>query len=354
MENALAPTASAPDCDQRALRRYRAVAFGALVFLYLIMVTGATVRLTGSGLGCPNWPSCHGARPIPSAIAARPLVEFTNRMMSLPTTVFALTAWIMALRLRPRRRDLRWGSGLAVLGVLAQIVLGGLTVLLKLPPIMVAVHFLVSICILAAATWAWHAGASPRPLSLLPRSRSHTSSRGRAPAREKQLLAATLAMLVVGALVIVAGTLTTASGPHSGAAPGQLVHRLNLWSIAVTIHARLSYAFAGLVIAVTLWRRNTRRTGTRDLGIITALVLLQITLGEIQYRNGLPWQMVLLHVSNAALLWSLICLAAWRAAAPLPAKADAAAHDPGAGSLDLQHDSDRNSRAAGARSHALR
>ena len=136
------------------------VATIALIFLYLIVITGATVRLTGSGLGCPDWPTCTSTRPVPE-IEYHGLIEFFNRMMTLPTSVATLAALWMSFRLREPRRDLRIGSTLAVLGVVIQIVLGALTVKLQLPWLVVSLHFLVSIAILSGATYMQPGRCSP-------------------------------------------------------------------------------------------------------------------------------------------------------------------------------------------------
>lgn len=278
--------------------RYRRVASVALTLLYAIVVTGATVRLTGSGLGCPDWPSCHGGRPVP-ALESHQLVEFVNRMVAFPTLVAALWSWLAARRLRPVRRDLRIASGLAIAGVLAQIVLGGITVRFDLHPLLVSSHFALSMLILAAATFAWRAAA-------------HPAGRRLGTMREWSLPAL---LLPVAAVVIAAGVLTTASGPHSGAAPGSPVTRLGHGELVVMLHARGAYLFAALVVAIAIRTRRRLRAahmvpsqGTRGpLAILAALIAVQIALGEIQFRTGLPWGVVLAHVATAGLIWIITC-----------------------------------------------
>lgn len=277
------------------LATYRKIATGNLVCLYAIVLTGATVRLTGSGLGCPDWPSCNGARPVPD-LAYHPMIEFINRTVSVPTMVFAVLAWWCARRLSTDRPDLRIGAGIALLGVLAQIVVGGLTVRLKLPPAIVSSHFLISMVILCAASFTWYAARREQPVRL--------------GAADRVTRVLSIALLAVAAAVIVAGVMTTAGGPHSGAAAGQTVERLSSGDLAVIVHARGAYVFAALLVALVLWRRRSR-AGTREVLLVTVLVAVQIALGEIQYRNGLPWGVVLAHVGNAALLWIVTCCAAW-------------------------------------------
>lgn len=272
--------------SRHAARRATGVA---LFFQWFIVLTGATVRLTGSGLGCPNWPTCTETRAVP-ALEQHALIEWANRMATTPTLLAALVAaWVCWRLVDGRRRDLRVATVLVVAGVAVQAGIGALAVLLELPPEVVAVHFLVSIALLAAATTAWHAAGQDEPLRLA----------RHAPPR----VAAGVAMLLSLLAVIVAGVLTTASGPHSGASgTGQSVDRFGVFDLAITLHARGAYAFLVLVVLLT-WLRERRGVALRDLGVLLALVVAQVALGEVQYRNGLPWQVVLAHVANAALMW---------------------------------------------------
>jgi cytochrome c oxidase assembly protein subunit 15 len=276
-----------------SLRAAHIAAGVALFFQWFIVVTGATVRLTGSGLGCPNWPTCTTTRAIPE-FAFHPLVEFLNRMTSTPTSIAALVSMWMCWRVMgSARTDLRWATALVVIGIAIQAALGALTVILELPPEIVGAHFLVSIALLTASTFAWMATKQDAPLHL---------ARGRA----RSLIHVASAVMLVALLgVIVAGVLTTASGPHSGASgTGEIIDRFGIFGLAVTLHARGAYVFLGIAIALTWLRRSTGRgPALRDFAILLALVVTQITLGEIQYRNGLPAGVVLAHVVNAALLW---------------------------------------------------
>ena len=283
------------------------VLYAAAACLYVIVLTGATVRLTGSGLGCPNWPSCHGTRPVPE-IQAHQLIEFGNRMVSLPTLLFTALAVWMAGRVRPLRRDVRRGTRLCLAGVLAQIPLGGVTVLLKLHPLAVAMHFLLSIAILGAVTYTIHAARLPD---------GDSSSRVRARGGDRW---SAIAVVVTCAVVVVTGMLVTAAGPHSGAAVDSPVRRLTDWQLYVDVHARFVFAFTAFV-AWTTWRRRTRE-GARDFAVLTGLVLVQIAIGEYQYRTGLPWQAILGHVAMACLIWVTSCwiaLQALRGRAAVPA-----------------------------------
>src|SRR3712207_6805329 len=182
-------------------RQYERVTFAALALVWLIILTGAAVRLTGSGLGCPGWPKCGTGYVAPLEFHA--WVEFGNRLVTGLVGLPCLAAFFLAFRRRPYRRDLRRLSMLLPLGVLAQAVLGGFTVLYELRWEFVMGHFLLSQAILAVAValW-WRAGHEPETR----------------PGNDRRILLATRALVPLGALVLFAGTVTTAAGPHPGSA----------------------------------------------------------------------------------------------------------------------------------------
>src|SRR4051794_35262361 len=184
-------------------RRYRLIADIALVTLTLIIFTGAAVRLTGSGLGCPDWPKCDGGRLLPE-LRAHTLIEFGNRMVTGVVGLPCILAAIGAFRLRPFRRELVVPALLLPLGVLAQAVLGGLTVLFDLSWEMVIAHYLLSAALLVAGAllvWRVHRGPeAARPVN------------PRAPVLLTRVLAA------FGWYVIVAGRFAGAAGPRGGGA----------------------------------------------------------------------------------------------------------------------------------------
>ena len=279
----LAPEVVSP----AAFRRVQSVA---LAMFWLIVVTGATVRLTGSGLGCPDWPSCHGARPVPEA-NVHSLVEFGNRMLALPTLLVAIAAFVSARRLHEPRRGVRRGTLIALVAVLLQIPLGGITVRTHLHPLAVGTHFLLSMMILLVAVVTWHIAGLPDGVRLV-RTRGNLLRR---------VLPAAL-LLVTCAVLLVLGVLVTASGPHSGAAATSPVVRIGHAQLLVQLHARLAFAYVTLVLGLTWWFRRSR-AGARDIGVLAGLVCLQVALGEYQYRHGLPWQVVLAHVATAGLVW---------------------------------------------------
>jgi cytochrome c oxidase assembly protein subunit 15 len=278
-------------------KQYRLVAYVALASLTLIVLTGAAVRLTDSGLGCANWPKC-GGTPLPP-LSSHALIEFGNRAVSGVVGVITVVAAVLAFTRRPFRRDLAVLALLLPLGVLAQAVLGGLTVLHHLAPGFVMAHFSLSLLILAAAfALAWRSryepGARPRSTDRL----GVWSVRALAP---------------LGALTIFAGTVATASGPHSGGFTGQVVHRLHFkgadtlaW--AVHEHATIAAIFGVAVIAVWFLHRHrgASEEAMEPLTVLGVLLAAQGLVGTVQYELKLPSQMVWIHVALATMTWLVL------------------------------------------------
>ena len=184
--------------------QYRRVAYATLAALTLIVMTGAAVRLTDSGLGCENWPKC-GGTPLPP-LSSHALIEFGNRAVSAVVGIIAVVAAVLAFTRRPYRKDLAILAVLLPLGVLAQAVLGGFTVLNHLAPGFVMAHFSLSLLILVAAfALAWRSTYEPgtRPL-----------------ATDRFAVWSVRGLIPLGALTIFAGTAATAAGPHSGGLHG--------------------------------------------------------------------------------------------------------------------------------------
>lgn len=282
-----------------SLERFHSITRWTLALLYIIVITGVTVRLTGSGLGCPDWPTCEGVRPVP-AFEMHGMVEFTNRMVALPTSILVLWSLWAGWRLRERRNDIRLATTVTLGFVVSNIVLGGLTIITELDPRVVSAHFLLSMGSIASGTYAMVTSREQRVGA------QFTGALGR------WILFGAAALAVVGLGVIGAGVLTTAAGPHSGGSASQVIDRMAGGSLAVTLHARGAYLFAVLAIGLTLLARRSR-AGARDMAVLTGLIVLQIILGEFQYRNGLPRGVVLAHVANAALIWITTCVIAFRA-----------------------------------------
>jgi cytochrome c oxidase assembly protein subunit 15 len=274
--------------------QYRRVAYLTLGSLTLIVLTGAAVRLTDSGLGCENWPKC-GGTPLPP-LSTHALIEFGNRAISGVVGVITVVAAVLALTRRPFRRDLAILAWLLPVGVLAQAVLGGFTVREHLAPGFVMGHFGLSMLILiAAVALAWRATFEPgsRPVS-----------------SDRSGVWAVRALLPLGAVTIFAGTAATAAGPHSGGFTGQVVHRLHFkgadtltWTVHE--HATIAAVFGVIVILVWLLHRH-RDANSRMLEPLTVLGVLlaaQGLVGSVQYELKLPSDMVWVHVTLATLTW---------------------------------------------------
>ena len=272
---------------------YSKLCRGAMVLLGLIVVTGAAVRLTKSGLGCPTWPECgDGSFVTRAQFSLHGVVEFTNRVVSLGVGLVIAAVVVGSFRLRERRQDLRILSGGLVLGFVAQAILGGLTVIFHLNPGLVAGHFLVSMLLL------WNAAV------LDVRSRQPVGTAVPLVRRELILLADLLA--VVAGAVLVLGTVVTGAGPHSGDTGDVQRFEINIRS-AAQLHADSAMLLTGLIIAMAFAARLvTSSHATRKLAIALSItVVAQIAIGFTQYFLGIPTGLVAIHVAGATLLWIL-------------------------------------------------
>jgi cytochrome c oxidase assembly protein subunit 15 len=274
--------------------RFAYVALGALT---LIVLTGAAVRLTGSGLGCPTWPKCYGNVYPP--LRTHALIEFSNRVITAPVSIAAGLAWLAAVRRRPYRRDLVWLGALLPLGVVAQAVLGGFTVKGELDYGWVMGHFALSMLILVAAVaLVWRARSEPRaaPAGL--------------EAVDPAIVRALRWLVALGALTIFAGTAATAAGPHAGGSPGQKINRLDFdgrGTMDFVIHRHAEIAFAFSVAVVFVWwlarRREVAASVQRPLTALCVLLALQGAVGLDQYETHLPTELVWVHVALASAVW---------------------------------------------------
>lgn len=282
----------------------------ALGALALIVLTGAAVRLTDSGLGCPDWPRCYGKALPP--LSGHALIEYSNRVVSGLVGLITLVAFTASFRRRPFRRDLAWLSAALPLGVLAQAVLGGFTVREHLAPGFVMAHFCLSMIVLVAAVaLAWQS--------------SH-ERRWRPPARDRVAVWSVRALLPLGALTIFAGTAATAAGPHSGGVTGQHVHRLTFegrdtltW--IVHRHATVAALFGVAVIAVWLLHRRRGIMQTLEpLMVLGVLLAAQGLVGSVQYELRLPADIVWVHVGLATATWITLLWATAAAGTLAPRK----------------------------------
>jgi cytochrome c oxidase assembly protein subunit 15 len=302
---------------RRALspRRFVHIALAALAALFVVVTSGAFVRLTASGLGCDNWPHC-GDKPFPEQ-GFHAFVEFGNRIVALIGIVLTLVAWLASTRVAGLPRWVRLTALGAFLGTVAQIPLGGLTVILDLHPVAVMSHFLLALAVVALAA----------VVAVEAVSYAHGVGRPVGP-RWWRVLAA---VGVPACLALVAtGAVATASGPHSG---GQDVRRLGVEvSDAVYVHVRATavYGIGLLLVGAWILRNRALVPGLARLGLaLLAVLLVQMAVGEIQYRNALPWGLVLAHVVLGATIWTLtvaIVHTLWRPPVPLLSSALAPAH----------------------------
>jgi cytochrome c oxidase assembly protein subunit 15 len=292
--------------------QYRVVAYVTLAALSLIVLTGAAVRLTGSGLGCPDWPKCGGSALPP--LSTHALIEFGNRAVSGVVGVMCVVAAVLAFTRRPFRRDLALLALSLPLGVLAQAVLGGFTVREHLAPGYVMAHFGLSMIILTAAVaLAW-------------RSAHESGSRPRSSDRLAVWSVRVLAPL--GALTIFAGTAATAAGPHAGGSPGQRIHRLHFkgqdtltW--VVHRHATVAALFGVAVIAVWLLHRHrgASEQAIEPLTVLGVLLAAQGLVGSVQYELKLPTDIVWVHVALATATWLTLLWAVAAAGRLVPRRA---------------------------------
>ena len=267
--------------------RFRALAFAAAGALYVIVSTGATVRLTGSGLGCEHWPGCQPGNPFPEK-GYHSYIEFGNRMVAGTTIVLTLLAWLAA-----RRADglPRWVPRLSLavfVGTLLQAPLGALAVYVHLHPVAVIPHLLLSMLVLGAAILVALEAISP-PRQVVPE-----ELRRAAPV----LVGAAFALLVTG-------TFATAAGPHSGG--GKHVDRFASLKPTVFAHAAVVGVFlAALLFSLGYLAAKRERSPRLFAGgiLVLALLLLQMGVGELQWRTHLPWGVVLVHVLLAATVWA--------------------------------------------------
>jgi cytochrome c oxidase assembly protein subunit 15 len=250
-----------------------------------IVVTGALVRLTGSGLGCPTWPQCAADSfvPVESQVEGfHKWIEFGNRLLTFVVFAIAILSFAYLLYQRRKRRSLPKNvlklAAIPVLGTIAQAILGGITVLTDLNPYTVAAHFLLSIVII-------YFSVLNRIIAEFPAIIYKSAN--------QNILARLL--LLVGSIVIFLGVITTGSGPHAG---DEVAQRFSIdTQIVAWLHADMVWLFTGLIIASYFINRNLW------LYKLTITVLLQMVVGYSQWFTDLPWALVAIHVALAVTLW---------------------------------------------------
>ena len=270
-------------------RTVHRLARAALVANIVIVVTGGGVRLSGSGLGCPTFPQCSaGSYRAHRALGVHGAVEFGNRMLTFVLTAVVVALLVAAMRARPARRDVRRLAWALFLGIPAQALLGGITVLTKLNPWLVMLHFMLSMVLIALA-------------AVLVR----RAAEGDAPPRA--LVAPLLQRLAQGVLATVAvtlylGTVVTGSGPHSG---DEHSHRTGLDPDRLSqLHADVVFLLVGLTVAlvVALAAATAPAPLRRAARLLLLVELAQGAVGFLQYFSGLPAAVVALHMLGASVL----------------------------------------------------
>jgi cytochrome c oxidase assembly protein subunit 15 len=285
-------------------RTFQRAALITLGLLWLVVATGGLVRLTASGLGCPHWPTCQADSLIPSA-GYHSVIEFSNRVISgIAMLAAVFTAWL-GFRTTGLTRVVAWGAVAAAAGTVAQVPLGAVTVAFDLNPLLVMSHFLLAMAVVATSAWVtFHAVALSRGWGTLSIDRSRAAALG----------AVAVALCLV---LVTTGAFVTAAGPHAGATD-RPIERLGNFYDAVYVHVRAAFTFTAvfLALAVMLWRRERGSLAQRLSLAGIVLTLCQLGVGEYQYRNGLPWEVIAVHVAIAGALVitvvTVACLAAYR------------------------------------------
>ena len=263
-----------------------------LVCVSAIVLTGAAVRVTGSGLGCTDWPTCSRGHLTPP-LQFHSLIEFGNRMVTVLLVVVIGVTFLAALLRRPFRRDLAWLSGGLVAGILVEAVVGGIVVYTKLNPYLVAVHFLATMLLVVNA------------VVLLHRSGRDYSSRARVLV-PRVILRFSRVLLVLVAVVMSAGAATTGAAPDAGGAQGQTVAKripVPLRDMA-ELHSTLALFLIGVVIslAVALHALDVPERVRKAARMLVVVLVLQAVVGYTQYFTHLPAALVELHELGATVL----------------------------------------------------
>lgn len=281
-------------------RRVRFFAWASLVSQILIIGTGGAVRLTESGLGCPTWPRCTEESFVSTPeMGLHGVIEFGNRLLTFVLIIIAIGMFAMIVRMRTERPELLRLSVALGLGIPAQAIIGGITVLTDLNPYVVGLHYILSAVLVGLAAW------------LLYRVRVGSASRiASASALIRGLIPAMLGVLSVS---IVLGVLTTGSGPHAGDG-GAARNGLNS-ELLQHFHSWPSYLFVSLTLValVVSYRQGLGQSDSRLRKALTGLfaaTLVQIAIGLYQARNGLPELAVGIHLILAAVLVALT-VTAW-------------------------------------------
>jgi cytochrome c oxidase assembly protein subunit 15 len=261
--------------------------------MILIVLTGAAVRLTGSGLGCPDWPTCFKGR-VSGSMSIHPFIEYSNRMVTGALIVIVGATFLAAIFREQRRRDLILLSGALVLGVFADALLGAVVVYSKLNPYLVSLHLLLSLAMVAVGTLLYH------------HAKYVYGPGAREDLRDPYFRRLARWLWLPFVVLVVTGTATTGSGPHAGESQGQLVARRLpfAFSSAAWVHSLAAIFFIGVVLGLLLaiWNSGAPtalKSGVRRLVYVS---LAQAAIGAIQYLTHVPAWLVEVHELGAIAL----------------------------------------------------
>jgi cytochrome c oxidase assembly protein subunit 15 len=273
---------------------YFAITAIALGSLTMIVFTGAAVRLTGSGLGCPDWPRCYGRAVPPADLNA--VIEYGNRIFTGLVGISVIAASVLSFRRRPFRWHLAVFGALLPIGVICQAILGALVVEFDLAPGLVMFHFILSMLLLDAGfALAWCSRYEPGE---------------RRASSDRLGVWAVRGLIPLGQLTILLGTISTASGPHPGDHEGELVHRFDFrgaetlqW--AVERHSLLAaiFGFAAIATWFVLRRRGGDDRAAKPLLVVIGLLAVQGIVGFVQWTLELPAEIVWVHIVLATITW---------------------------------------------------
>jgi cytochrome c oxidase assembly protein subunit 15 len=272
---------------------FRWFALATFVAMILIVLSGAAVRLTGSGLGCPDWPSCfrHYAT---NQWSIHSKIEFGNRLVTVLLFCVVGVTFLAALRRALQRRDLIILSGLLIGGIVADAILGAFVVYSKLNPWLVSLHMLLSLSMVVIAAVLYH------------RSKYVYGEGARNDVRDPHFLWVARLLWLPFVVLLITGTMTTGSGPHAGESMGQLVARRLpfAFSSAAWVHSVAATLFIGLVtgLLLALWKSAAPVALQRGVRRLVLLSLAQAAIGVTQYLTHVPALLVELHVAGAVSL----------------------------------------------------
>jgi cytochrome c oxidase assembly protein subunit 15 len=279
------------------------IATAAAVALYAIVVSGAVVRLTASGLGCESWPGCEAGSFFPQE-DVHGFVEFGNRVVAIFPITLTLAAWVAAARTEGLPRWVTWVAAATFLGTIGQAPLGLITILTDLNPLLVMAHFLLALAVLGGGVVVAFEG--------------WRLARGGAEPLVPEWVRRAGLVLAAGCLaLLVTGTFATAAGPHSGGAD---IDRLGDLENALWVHVRATAVFGVLfaVLLVYLARHRRRAPGLFLVALVlVGLLVTQMIVGEVQWRTHLPWGVVLGHVALATAVWAVTVALALQLYRPL-------------------------------------